>query len=83
MLNSVGGDWRGRGDRCGRVCVSGEIIQSSGGPRHLFTIPLKDYHLFKIAELEFVFKHKLVTDSAILNRWESFSGMVDHVTYSP
>ena len=83
MLNSGGGDWCGCGDRCGCVCVSGEIIQSSGGPRHLPTIPLKDSHLFKIAELEFFLKHKLITDSAILNRWESFSGMVDHVTYPP
>ena len=28
----------------------GEIIQSSGGPRHLSTILLKGSHLFKIAE---------------------------------
>ena len=28
----------------------GKIIQSSSGPRHLFTIPLKDSHLFKITE---------------------------------
>ena len=30
----------------------GEIIRSSGGPRHLSTIPLKNSHLFKIVELE-------------------------------
>ena len=41
------------------------------------TIPLKDSYLFKIAELEFFFKQKLITDLAILNKWESFSGMVD------
>ena len=28
----------------------GEIIESSGGPRHLFTISLKNFYLFKIAE---------------------------------
>ena len=28
----------------------GEIIEISGGPRHLSTIPLKNFHLFKIAE---------------------------------
>ena len=41
-------------------------------------IPLKDSHLFKIAELFFFFfKQKLITDSAILNKWEFFSKMVD------
>ena len=28
----------------------GEIIESSNGPRHLFSIPLKNFNLFKIAE---------------------------------
>ena len=28
-----------------------EIIESSGGPHHLSTIPLKNFHLFKITEL--------------------------------
>ena len=28
----------------------GEIIESSGGSRHLSTIPLKNFHLFKIAK---------------------------------
>ena len=42
------------------------------------TIPLKNSYLLKIAELEFFFfKQKLITDSAILNKWKSFSGMVD------
>ena len=27
-----------------------EIVKSSGEPRHLSTIPLKNFHLFKIAE---------------------------------
>ena len=27
-----------------------EIIEYSGGSRHLSTIPLKNFHLFKIAE---------------------------------
>ena len=36
----------------------GEIIELSGGPRHLSTIPLKNFHLFKIAKLviNFCFK---------------------------
>ena len=34
----------------GEACILGEIIESSGGPRHLSTIPLKNFHLFKIAE---------------------------------
>ena len=29
---------------------NGEIIESSGGPRHLSTISLKNFYLFKIAE---------------------------------
>jgi len=41
------------------------------------TILLKDFHLFKIAELEFFLKQKLITDLVILNKWEFFSGMVD------
>ena len=40
-------------------------------------IPLKDFHLFKGAKLEKKFKQKLITDSAILNKWESISRMVD------
>ena len=45
-------------------------------------ISLKDFqgfHLFKIAKLEFLFffKQKLITNSAILNKWKSFSEMVD------
>ena len=35
----------------GEACILGEIIESSGGPRHLSTIPLKNFHLFRIAEL--------------------------------
>ena len=54
-----------------------------GGPRNLFTIPLKDSHLFKIAESVISFCLKKNYDLAILNRWESFSGMVDYVTCPP
>ena len=61
----------------------GEIIQYSDGPRHLLTIPLKDRHLFKIAESLINFRLKKFSNSAILNRCESFSGMVDHVTCLP
>ena len=42
---------------CSNSCLSDflpsfirEIIESSSGPRHLSTIPLKNFHLFKIAE---------------------------------
>ena len=40
------------------LSLSGEIIESFGEPRHLSTIPLKNFHLFKIAELviNFCFK---------------------------
>ena len=44
------------------------------------TILLKDSHLFKIVELIFFLKkkkQKLIINSVILNKWESFSGMVD------
>ena len=51
---------------------------SSGKPHHLSTIPLKDFHLFKIAELVISFCFKNFSNSAILIRWESFSRMVDH-----
>ena len=32
------------------LSILGEIIEYSGGLCHLSTIPLKDFHLFKIAE---------------------------------
>ena len=41
------------------------------------TIPLKNFHLFKIVHYNFFFKQKLIIDSAILNKWKFFSGMVD------
>ena len=41
------------------------------------TILLKGSHLIKIAESETFFKQKLITDSTILNKWKSFSGMMD------
>ena len=58
----------------------GDIIQYSDEPRHLLIIPLKDRHLFKIAESLINFRLKFFSNSAILNRCESFSGMVGHVT---
>ena len=48
-----------------------------GGQVTWSIIPLKDSHLFKTAELEKNFKQKLITNSVILNKWESFSGIVD------
>ena len=33
-----------------KVFDIGEIIESSDGSRHLFIIPLKNFHLFKIVE---------------------------------
>ena len=50
-----------------------------GEPRYLSTIPLKDSHLFKIAKSVISFCLKKNSNSAILNRYESFSGIVDHV----
>ena len=41
------------------------------------TFPLKDSHFFKIVELENFLKQKLITNSAILNKWEFFNGMID------
>ena len=61
----------------------GEIIQYSDRSRHLLTIPLKDHHLFKIAESLINFRLKKFSNSAILNRCEFFSRMVDHVIYLP
>ena len=58
-----------------------EIIQSSGGPCHLSTIPLKDSYLFKIAKSVISFCFKKISNLAILNRWEFLTEMVDHVTY--
>ena len=48
-----------------------------GGQVSWSIILIKDPHLFKIAELEIFFKQKLIIASAILNKLESFSGMVD------
>ena len=62
---------------------SWEIIQSSSRPRYLSTISLKNSHLFKIAESVITFCLKKISNLAILNKWEFFSGMVYHVTYPP
>ena len=42
------------------ISTIGEIIQSSDGPRHLSTILLKNFYLFKIAEsvISFYLKKK-------------------------
>lgn len=55
-----------------RVELVGEIMRSSW-----CTIPLKNSHLFKIAESDIFFKQKLIIDSTVLNKWKPFSGMVD------
>ena len=57
-----------------------EIIRSSSEPRYLSTIPLKNSHLFKIAKSIISFCLKNFPNSAILNRWEFFSRMTNHVT---
>ena len=36
-----------------------KLYSPHGGPRHLSTIPVKDFHLFKIAESVFSFYLKL------------------------
>ena len=43
-------------------CPKGEIIKSSGEPRHLSTILLKNFHLFKIAELVINFYLKKISN---------------------
>ena len=35
---------------CDIQSYHGEIIESSGRPRHLSIVPLKNFHLFKIAK---------------------------------
>ena len=44
---------------------------------HLSIISLKYSYLFKIVELEDIFKHKLIINLAILNSLKSFNEMVD------
>ena len=39
-----------------------EIIESFGGPRYLSTIPLKNFHLFKIVELVINFCLKKISN---------------------
>ena len=63
--------------------TSQDIIQSFGGPCHLSTIPLKGFYLFKIVESVISFCFKKIYNLTILNKWKSFSGMVDHVTWPP
>ena len=41
------------------------------------TILLKNSHLFEIIEVEIFFKYNLITDSIILNKKKSFSGMIE------
>ena len=57
-----------------------EIIWSSGKSYYLFSIPLKDSHLFKITESIISFCLKNFPNLAILNSWEFFSRMMNHVT---
>ena len=54
-----------------------KLYKSHGGPRYLFTIPLKNSHLFKITELVVSFCFNFFSNSWNLNRWKSFSRMVD------
>jgi len=49
----------------------------------LSTISIKCFHLFKIAKSVINFCLKFFFNSAILNRCEFFSGMMDHVTCTP
>ena len=44
-------------------CGYGEIIESSGDPRHLSIIPLKKFYLFKIAELIIIFCLKKISNN--------------------
>ena len=60
-----------------------KLYSPHDGQRHLSTIPIKDSHLFKIGKSVISFCLKKNSNSAILNKWESFNGIVDHVTYPP
>ena len=51
--------------------------------RHLFTISLKNSHLFKIAESVISFYLKKFSDLTILNMWKSFNEIVYHITCPP
>ena len=46
-----------------------EIIESFGGPCHLSTILLKNFHLFKIIESVISFCLNFFSDLTILNKW--------------
>ena len=60
--------------------VPQEIIQSSDEPYHLSTIPLKDFHLFKITMSVISFCLKFFYNSVILDKCKFFNEMVDYVT---
>ena len=60
-----------------------KLCNSHGRSRHLSTISLKNSYLFKIAESVISFCLKKISDSTILNKWKSFSGMVNHITCPP
>ena len=67
-----------------KICLFLETLYSPyNGPRHLSFIPLKDFHLFKIVESVISFCLKNFFDSPILNKWKSFTGIVNHVTCPP
>ena len=63
--------------------IKRKIIHSFSEPRYLSIILLKNPHLFKITKSIISFCLKKNYNSIILNRCESFSGMVDHVTCAP
>ena len=44
-------------------------------------IPLKNYHLFEITKLKIFLKQNLINDSAILNKYNSFSETVIFPTH--
>ena len=47
------------------ISKAGEIIESFGGSCHLYTIPLIDFHLFKITESVISFYFKKISNSEI------------------
>ena len=54
-----------------------KIIRSTWWTSDWFSIPLKDLYIFKITELKNSFKLKLIIDSVILNKYETFSETVN------
>ena len=61
----------------GTGCIHGEIIRSTWWTSDVVHPSTKKLPPDENCYLEIFLKQKLITDSAILNKWKFFSGMVD------